>query len=242
MDRVDGSGGEIGDVLTTSGAATLLGVAVSTVQKWVESGLLVSWKTPGGHRRIPASAVRELLHGHVTSAAAIARTESPTTEFSAVYDEVARVRAVIASGLLDTPPSARFDRLVRLASQVTGAPIAVISLLEKERQWFKARVGIECSETPRSWAFCNYTVLSDAVLSVDDATADGRFSSNPLVTGDDAIRFYAGCALHDRGGYRLGTLCVLDRKPRSLSADQTWALQELAALASDEIQRSIIHS
>lgn len=238
---------ETGEVLTTSGAAVLLGVAVSTVQKWVGSGALASWKTPGGHRRIPSYAVKELLRGDTAdlseqpadAVAAIANIDSQEVGHNPKYDELARVRAVIASGLLDTPPSVRFDRLVKLAVQVTGTPIAVISLLEKDRQWFMARVGIERAETPRSWAFCNYTVLSDAVLSVNDATADGRFSSNPLVTGDDEIRFYAGCALHDRAGYRLGTLCVLDRRPRSLSADQIWALRELTTLASDEIQRSV---
>lgn len=222
-------------ILTTTEAAALLGVAVSTVQKLVEAGHLASWKTPGGHRRIAQGEVRKLLQnraGH--PGGALVPAPAPPADFDA---EPARLAATRASGLLDTPAHASYDRIVRLASQVVDAPIALITLIDADRQWFKARFGMSMTHTPRSWAFCDYAIVSDAMLVVEDTLQDPRFAANPLVTGAEGVRFYAGVPLADPDGFRLGTLCVLDRRPRTLTRDQAWGLTELATLAAEEIQR-----
>lgn len=154
-----------------------------------------------------------------------------------IQDEAERLGATLASGLLETPDHAGFDRLVRLAGHMLGAPIAAFTLLARDRQWLRARIGIDTREMPREWAFCNDTVLGDGVFCVEDASRDPRFCANPLVTGPDNIRFYAGVSVHERHGYRIGTLCVLDREPRRLSAAQELALTTLAHLLSEEIAR-----
>ena len=242
------------DILTTRGAAQLLGVAVSTVQQWVDSGVLASWTTPGGHRRIPLAAVQAQLRSQAQRGARAPTPERdqeraperapaavdglPAGSYPVALDEAARTRAALATGLFDTAASPAYDRMVRLASQVAGTPTALVSLLDYERQWFKARVGMAMTQTPRCQAFCNYAVLSDEGLYVEDASRDERFRNNPLVTGEAGVRFYAGNPLYDRDGYRIGTLCVLDRVPRTLSEEQRWALKELAAMMSEEIQRA----
>jgi excisionase family DNA binding protein len=232
-------------IMTTSEVARLLGVATSTVQIWMESGAIESWKTPGGHRRTRLSLVQGLLHGkddgaHLRPAASNDKEFLPllAPNYPVPADERARLAAVGASGLVDTDEEARFDRVVRLASMVTGSPIALISLLTSTRQWFKARVGLEARETPRDWAFCSHAVLQDEVFVVEDAQEDHRFRDNPLVQKDPHIRFYAGVPLRDRSGHPLGTLCVIDREPRRLRAAEVQALQDLAAIASAEIQAS----
>lgn len=223
-------------VMTTTQAAQFLGVAVSTVQKFVESGQLASWKTPGGHRRIPFCELCKLLDTTVAPVAADAHA-SALVHRAHSDGEAARLHATRASGLLDTPAHAHYDRIVRLASQVVDAPVALMTLIDEDRQWFKARIGMSMTQTPRTWAFCDVAILSDAMLVVEDARDDPRFAHNPLVTGLESVRFYAGAPLVDADGFRLGTLCVLDRRPRTLTRDQAWALTELAALASEEMQR-----
>lgn len=235
------------EIVTTTRAADLLGVAVSTVQKWVELGKLESWKTPGGHRRIALASIRNVLHpdgGELADKKAVAAGTMKTLAkgvsqgtLADVTDENARLRATRATGLLDTPAHINYDRIVRVAALLADMPISLISLLDEDRQWFKARLGLSITETPRSWAFCNYTILENKIMIVEDATQDPRFADNPLVTGQEAIRFYAGVPLLDSNACRLGSLCVLDRKPRQLSHEQTWALTELAAIVSEEIQR-----
>ncbi len=229
------------EIVTTRQAAELLGVAVSTVQKWVELGKLASWKTPGGHRRIPRASIETVLQG---STAGMPVTGSMPQQGDAapagahkVMDEAVRLRATRATGLFDTPAHTHYDRIVRVAALLTDTPIALVSLLDEKRQWFKSRIGLSITETPRSWAFCNYTILENNILIVEDATLDARFADNPLVTGQEAIRFYAGVPLVDKNACRLGSLCVLDRVPRRLTHDQTWALTELANIVSEEIQR-----
>ncbi|MGK5026130.1 GAF domain-containing protein [Janthinobacterium sp. RB2R34] len=235
-------------IVTTTRAADLLGVAVSTVQKWVELGRLESWKTPGGHRRIPLASIYSVLRSgdaDIAVASTPRQVENMRAFASApmpdglreVVDEVVRLRATRASGLLDTPAHINYDRIVRIAALLTDMPVSLISLLDEDRQWFKARLGMSRTETPRSWAFCNYTILDDKIMIVEDALQDPRFANNPLVTGQEAIRFYAGVPLLDKNACRLGSLCVLDRKPRQLSHEQTWALTELATIVSEEIQR-----
>jgi excisionase family DNA binding protein len=235
-------------VLTTATAARLLGVAVSTTQIWLESGALPSWKTPGGHRRVRMSAVLALLaKGTGRKRRASAAQDMPpadaeflppsTGTYPRVPDEAGRLAALHASGLVDTPPDADFDRLTWLATQVTECPVALISLLTGRRQWFKSRTGLDMAETPRGWAFCNYALVQDAPFVVDDAACDPRFAANPLVTGEPHVRFYAGVALRDADGQPLGTLCVLDREPRRLRERELKALSELAAIAGTELRR-----
>ena len=148
-----------------------------------------------------------------------------------------RVRALRELDLLDTPPEAAFDALVREASVACEVPIAVVSLVDEDRQWFKAKVGVEASETPRDVAFCHYAVMSDDAFVVPDAATDPRFQGNPLVTGEPSIRFYAGMPLRTPEGYRVGTICVIDRRPRELDAAQSSALARLRDAAEELIAR-----
>jgi GAF domain-containing protein len=115
-------------------------------------------------------------------------------------------------------------------------PTVLITLLDEERQWFKSRVGLEATETPREQAFCGYTILADEVMQVRDATRDPRFADNPLVTGETGLRFYAGAPLTVPDGQRLGALCAIDTRPRELDERQRQALRDLAALAADELR------
>ena len=143
-------------------------------------------------------------------------------------NEQGRLRALHSYDILDSLSEEEFDRLTELASLICETPISLVSLIDDNRQWFKSKVGLEASETPRDVAFCNYPVADNTFMEVEDATQDERFSSNALVTGGPKIRFYAGYPLTDPDGYTLGTLCVIDTKPRILSAAQKRALELLA--------------
>jgi diguanylate cyclase (GGDEF)-like protein len=144
-------------------------------------------------------------------------------------DEPERLAALHDYAVLDTAFEVAFDEIVKLAARLTGMPIALISLLDADRQWFKARVGLELAETPRDHAFCGHAILTPGQpLLVADATQDPRFADNPLVTGAPGFRAYAGVPLCTPEGHALGTLCVLDHVPRQLSPEAT---QTLAALA-----------
>lgn len=227
-------------ILTTREAAHLLGVAVSTAQIWMESGALPAWKTPGGHRRVRLSAVRRLQaqqrRQHEAGAAAAQPAGAGTGPDLAVQTLPA-FEPVSSHALLDTSPEEIFDRLVRLAAQVTECPMALVTVLTPQRQWFKARIGLEMEETPREWAFCNQALATGEPFVVGDAARDLRFAANPLVTKAPYVRFYAGVPLEDAQGRRFGTLCVLDREPRRLREREMRALRELAAIASDEMKR-----
>src|SRR5690606_15236364 len=147
-------------------------------------------------------------------------------------NEAERLAALRASRLLDTPREQSFDDLVALAVAVTGASMAAVSLVDAERQWFKAQHGFNACETPRDVAFCAHTILDpQRVLVVEDATRDPRFEHNPLVTGEMGIRFYAGVPLLDAEGHALGSLCVFDTRPRPLGEAEMRALQALARQA-----------
>lgn len=150
-------------------------------------------------------------------------------------DEGQRLIELRSLGLLDTPPEERFDRITRMAQRLLDVPIALVSLVDEDRQWFKSRQGLEATETSRSVSFCAHALESDEVLLVEDALHDDRFADNPLVTDDPNIRFYAGAPISGPGGSVLGTLCVIDRQPRQLSSDDRRTLEDLAEMIEDEI-------
>lgn len=143
--------------------------------------------------------------------------------------EADRVAALRGYSILDTPAEPEFDVLVKEAAALMETPIALISLIDERRQWFKARVGLEVQETPRSVSFCTHAIVGDEVMIVPDASRDVRFMNNPLVIHDPSIRFYAGAILKDSDGHRLGTLCVIDRTARaSVTPEKIEALKDLA--------------
>lgn len=152
-------------------------------------------------------------------------------------NEVERLRALRAYGVLDTAPEEAFDRITRLASRLLKTPIALVSLVDENRQWFKSRHGIDATETPRDMAFCAHAILDDKPLVVRNALADDRFRANPLVEAAPNIRFYAGAPLIDSKGFKLGTLCAIDMiEHKDVSEDDLAVLSDLAALVIDELE------
>jgi PAS domain S-box-containing protein len=150
-------------------------------------------------------------------------------------DEFARLSAVCRLNLLDTPPDERFDRITRTAQRVFQVPIALVTLVDSDRQWFMSRAGLDVAETPRKHAFCAHAILGHAPFIIPDAAADPRFADNPLVTGAPWVRFYAGVVLHDTNGFRVGTLCIIDRRPRQLSEEDIATLRDMALWAETEL-------
>ena len=154
--------------------------------------------------------------------------------------EFNRLAALDKTALLDSLPEERFDRLTRLASKALGADIALVSLIDENRQWFKSRHGLEATETPREQAFCAHAIQSEDIMVVPDAGRDPRFAKNPLVTGDPNIAFYAGAPLVTKDGHALGTLCIIDTKPRDdFSDDDKQVLADIAATVMAEIEASV---
>lgn len=351
-------------ILTTPQAAKILGVSSRTAQLWIESGVIPSWKTPGGHRRMfesdvlaalaaedattpvsrrvlvlapardhagweralaalnvaqarctdnPVAAAVALgadlpdvfaiqidqcadlapgflatLHAMPVlnrlqiviatrlSAATVASIVGPAlryqhllldgapgqltralaeqtalarldlqplppelldSPFPVRQDEDRRLAAVHRAAILDSAPEAAMDAIVQLAALSLAAPMALITVLSEDRQWFKARVGLDMGETPRSWAFCNYTLMGAGVCELSDLDRDPRFADNPAVTGAPHFRYYAGAPIVDDQGYALGSLCVIDTQPRKLDPAQVKILTRLAGQASAEIVR-----
>jgi len=151
-------------------------------------------------------------------------------------NEEARIAALEKYAILDTDPEQSFDDLTLLASFVCKAPIALISLIDEDRQWFKSRVGMDASETSRDVAFCSTAILQSEIFVVPDALADDRFRDNPLVVSDPHIRFYAGAPLINEDGHALGTLCVVDQAPRELAPEQREALKALSRLVLGQLE------
>lgn len=150
-------------------------------------------------------------------------------------DELLRLETLRKLKVLDTNPEERFDRVTRLAKRLFGTPIALVSLVDAERQWFKSHQGLEATETPRDISFCGHAILEDEILVVGDAHDDERFHDNPLVTSNPSIRFYAGYPLTAPNGSKVGTLCVIDDKPRDLRPDDLQLLRELGEMIEDEL-------
>jgi len=145
-------------------------------------------------------------------------------------DEAQRLAALHATRLLGSAPEETFDRITRTAARLLGVPIALVSLIDKDRQWFKSRTGLDACETPRDISFCGHAILSDEPLVVPDAAQDARFVDNPLVTGDMHLRFYAGVQLYSVDRKKIGTLCVIDSRPRQLGPGELDALRDLARM------------
>ena len=160
---------------------------------------------------------------------------SPTAP-AATEREAARLAALGRYHVLDTEAEPPFDDIVRIAAQICGVPMALISLVDERRQWFKAAFGLGVSETPREIAFCAHAIQQQDVMLVEDAARDPRFADNPLVTGDPNLRFYAGAPLYTPDGYAIGTLCVLDSAPRVLSENQREALQALGRQVMSQLE------
>ncbi|BAO62679.1 GAF domain/diguanylate cyclase domain-containing protein [Pseudomonas protegens Cab57] len=150
-------------------------------------------------------------------------------------NEALRIQTLRELNVLDTSPEERFDRLTRLAKRLFNVPIALVSLVDADRQWFKSCVGLDVSETSRDISFCGHAILGDQILTVPDAGLDERFHDNPLVVGEPGIRFYAGCPLTVTNGSKLGTLCLIDIKPRDLDDEDRALLRDLARMAEQEL-------
>lgn len=150
-------------------------------------------------------------------------------------NEEARLARLEQYKILDTPAEDAFDRATRLASKIMGTPIALVSLVDRDRQWFKSRLGLDVPETPRDVAFCAHAIMTTDPLVVGDALQDERFADNPLVNEQPKIRFYAGAPLTTRDGFNIGTLCAIDMEPHAPTDSQIEALQDLAQMVVDEL-------
>ena len=144
-------------------------------------------------------------------------------------NEAARLRALSEYRILGSKPEESYDNITSMAALICHAPIALISIVDHDRQWFKSKVGLEMEETPRDWSFCAHTILSPKPMVVEDALFDDRFKDNPLVKNEPHIRLYAGFPLHTNTHHRIGTLCVIDRMPKSLTSTQYKIMERLAA-------------
>ena len=150
-------------------------------------------------------------------------------------DETIRLLGLHSLRILDSAPEERFDRVTRMAQRVFDVDICLVSLVDSDRQWFKSKQGLDACQTPREVSFCGHAILHEQVFVVEDAHADERFADNPLVTGDPTVRFYAGYPVHAPDGHRIGTLCLIDKKPRRFAASEEQTLKDFAALVDDEL-------
>jgi GAF domain-containing protein len=165
-------------------------------------------------------------HGNRSGSGVEVSTSETIAELLA--SEGLRLAALRSYCILDTPPEGAFDDITRMAAMICQTPMALVSLIDSERQWFKSETGVGVSETPIGSAICAHAIRQTELLVVPDTTKDARFRDNPLVVGEPRLRFYAGAPLITREGLALGTVCVLDRRPRLLNQDQLYALKALA--------------
>jgi len=150
-------------------------------------------------------------------------------------NEQSRLKSLRSLDILDTPPEERFDRYTRMAKRMFGVPIALVSLVDENRQWFKSCFGLPVRETPRDISFCGHAILGKEVFVIPDALQDERFADNPLVTEEPHIRFYAGCPLSSLDGSKLGTLCIIDQEPREFTEEDIDTLHDLASMVEQEL-------
>ena len=151
------------------------------------------------------------------------------------FDDAARLDTLKRLEVLDTCPEERFDRITRLAKGLFGTSIALVSLVDEHRQWFKSRIGVDALETPRDISFCGHAILGDDAFIIEDTSEDARFADNPLVTGAPHIRFYAGYPLALGAGHKVGTLCIIDQQPRTFNVTEQSLLKDLAEMATNEL-------
>jgi excisionase family DNA binding protein len=199
-------------------------------------GPLIGHHAPRDHIRVGSPEQLPVVLHALLGDAAQPISLGGSASFPLAANEGQRLAALERSGLVDTQPEEPFDRLIWLACHALGSPIALMTVLTPTRQWFKARRGLDLTETPRSWAFCNYTLLQRDVLIVEDLARDERFTGNPAVEGAPHLRFYAGAPVLDPDGFGVGSICILDFKPRGLDEDGRKILRALAAIASDQLR------
>ena len=161
---------------------------------------------------------------------------STASSQESVRQESARVAALDRYAILDSEPEQSFDDLVTLAAFVCRTPIAMLSLVDDHRQWFKSRVGVQIRETPKDTSFCAHAIQQEDLFIVPDTLKDPRFKENPMVVGEPHIRFYTGAPIINEDGFALGTLCVIDRQPRELDSEQKEALWSLSRLALGQME------
>ena len=154
---------------------------------------------------------------------------------SPIADEEQRLAALKRLNILDTDPEERFDRLTRVALRTFNVPIALVTMVDENRQWFKSRQGLDVAQTLREISFCGHAIQGPEVFVVEDTLEDDRFADNPLVSGDPNIRFYAGAPLHNLHGHRIGTFCIIDRTERRFDAEDRQLLNDLASMAQHEL-------
>jgi diguanylate cyclase (GGDEF)-like protein len=157
------------------------------------------------------------------------------TKAKTASDETLRLQTLNALKILDTPQEERFDRITKLAQRLFDVPIALVSLVDADRIWFKSRQGLDCAEMPRAGALCEYALDAETVFVVADATKDARFHRHPVVTDAPKVRFYAGCPVSGEDGFRLGTLCVIDTVPRQATAEDIDLLRDLGQMVEHEL-------
>ncbi len=172
----------------------------------------------------------------VVSSALYAQLSPPVMIAPLPANEEQRLAALRRYQILDTPPEPLFDDIALLASSICETPIGILTLVDNDRQWFKAKVGLDASQTPREQAFCAHTILGEQPMIIGNALLDARFADNPLVTGAPDIRFYAGAPLIDSEGFALGSLCVIDRRPRELEPHQQRALEALSRQVISQLE------